>query len=66
VRVREINRIADDYLKANARALLAEAWQRCQGCPSLMKLYEKEMKDRQRALQRRAQNSQHSFSSEVR
>jgi hypothetical protein len=48
MRVREINRIADDYLKEHARDLLEVAWNKCRGCPDLMKLYEKEQRDRQR------------------
>jgi hypothetical protein len=48
MRVSEINRAADIYLKANARELLEEAWRKCQGCPDLMKFYEREQRDRQR------------------
>src|SRR5262249_45960198 len=66
MRASEINRAADIYLKANARALLEDAWKKCQRCADLMRLYEKEMKDRQRTLRLRAQNSQHTFRSEVR
>ena len=48
MRVSEINRAADIYLRANARELLEVAWKKCQGRPDLMKLYEKEQRDRQR------------------
>jgi hypothetical protein len=48
LRASEIIRIADDYLTANARELLEDAWRKVQGCPDLMKLYEKEQRDRQR------------------
>ena len=48
MRTSEINRAADIYLKDHARELLEEAWRKCQGCPDLMKLYEKEQRDRQR------------------
>jgi hypothetical protein len=48
MRTSEINRIADDYLRANARELLELAWRKCQRCPDLMKPYEKEQRDRQR------------------
>src|SRR5262245_59072972 len=48
MRVREINRAAELYLQEHARDLLEVAWRKCQGCPDLMHLYEKEMKDRQR------------------
>jgi hypothetical protein len=48
MRTSEINRAADIYLKEHARDLLEEAWSQVQGCPDLMKLYEKEQRDRQR------------------
>jgi hypothetical protein len=48
MRTSEINRAADLYLKEHARDLLEVAWKKCQGCPDLMKLYEKEQRDRQR------------------
>ena len=48
MRVSEINRAADIYLKEHARDLLELAWKKCRGCPDLMKLYEKEQRDRQR------------------
>src|SRR5262245_56503644 len=48
MRVSEINRAAEIYLEANARELLELAWKKCQRSADLMRLYEKEMKDRQR------------------
>jgi hypothetical protein len=48
IRTSEINRAADSYLKDHAKELLELAWRKCQGCPDLMKLYEKEQRDRQR------------------
>jgi hypothetical protein len=48
MRASEISRAADDYLKANARELLEEAWRKCQACPDLMRFYEREQRDRQR------------------
>src|SRR5262249_2213685 len=55
MRASEINRAADLYLKANARDFFEEAWRKCQGCPDLMRFYEREMKDRERTLRLRAQ-----------
>jgi DNA invertase Pin-like site-specific DNA recombinase len=52
MRVSEINRAADIYLKANARELLEEAWRKCQGSADLMRFYEKEQRERKRALER--------------
>jgi hypothetical protein len=48
MRASKINRAAEIYLQANARELLELAWRKCQGCPDLMKFYEREQRDRQR------------------
>src|SRR5262245_8230161 len=53
---REINAAADVYLEAHVRELVEEAWRLCQRSPELMKLYEKEQRERQRKLER---NSKH-------
>ena len=57
MRVSEINRAADIYLKANARELLEEAWRKCQGSADLMRFYEKEQRERKRALERNLEHS---------
>jgi hypothetical protein len=62
LRVGEINATADLYVEANAQELLEEAWRKCQGCPDLMKFYEKEQRDRQRKI---AQNCQVKCNAEV-
>src|SRR5262249_44185779 len=61
MRVSEINRAADIYLKDHTKELLELAWKKVQRSPDLMKSYAKE-KDRQR----RAQNSQVTCSTAVR
>ena len=66
MRVSEINRCAEIYFEEHARELLEVAWRKVQRSPDLMKFYTKEMKDRQRTLRLRAQNSQVTFRSEVR
>jgi hypothetical protein len=48
MRASEISRTADLYLKANWQALLEVASKKWQGCPELMRFYEKEQRDRQR------------------
>jgi len=48
IRIAEINRAADIYLKANARELLEEAWRTCQSSSELMNLYAREQRERQR------------------
>jgi hypothetical protein len=48
VHAREINAAAQLYLKANARELVEEAWEKVQGSADLMRFYEKEQKDRER------------------
>ena len=63
MRASEINAAANLYFVAHSRALMEEAWQRCQRCPDLMRFYEKEQKDRAKRI---AQNSQHTFGAEVR
>src|SRR6476660_3817341 len=51
IRIAEINRAAEIYLKANARELLEEAWRMCQSSVELMKLYERKRRERQRKLE---------------
>jgi hypothetical protein len=63
MRVSEVNRAADIYLKANARELLEEAWRKCQGSADLMRSYEKEQRERKRALER---NLKHLSDPEIR
>jgi sarcosine oxidase delta subunit len=62
MRASEIAATADLYFKANARALVEEAWRTVQGCPDLMRFYEKEQKDRAKRI---AQNSEVLCKSEI-
>jgi sarcosine oxidase delta subunit len=48
MRASEINAEAQVYFDDHARALLEEAWRKMQGCPDLMRFYEKEQRERQR------------------
>lgn len=63
MRAKEINAAADLYFVAHSQELLEEAWRKVQGCPDLMRFYEKEQRERQRRL---AQNSQVTCSAEIR
>ena len=61
MRASGINATAKLYFLANSRALLEEAWRKCQRSPDLMRFHEKGEKDRARRI---AQNSEHSCKSE--
>ena len=61
MRASEISATAKLYFVAHSRALLEEAWRKCQRCPDLMRFHEKALKDRAKRI---AQNSEHSLNSQ--